>query len=112
MTVVSDVLSDRPSVCSRLWLTIAENGSPAWRMRFSRTRSKTTIVSWTEKPMTVSIAVTNRASISRPKSVPQDGEDADDHDDVVEQRGDGGHAHPEVGEAERHPAQDAEPSRG
>ena len=70
MTVVSDVLSDRPRVWSRLWLTIAENGSPAWRMRFSRTRSNTTIVSWTEKPMTVSMAVTNSASICRPKNVP------------------------------------------
>src|SRR3990172_2909606 len=39
-------------------------------MRFSRTRSKTTIVSWTEKPMTVSIAVTNSASTWRPKNVP------------------------------------------
>src|SRR5688500_8403180 len=34
-------------------------------------RSNTTIVSWTEKPMTVSIAVTNRASISTWKNVPR-----------------------------------------
>ena len=27
--VVSEVLSERPTVCSRLWLTIASNGSPA-----------------------------------------------------------------------------------
>ena len=39
--------------------------------RFSRMRSKTTIVSWTLKPMTVSIAVTNRASTCMPRSVPR-----------------------------------------
>ena len=39
--------------------------------RFSRTRSKTTIVSWTLKPMTVSIAVTNSASIWTPANVPR-----------------------------------------
>ena len=61
------------------------NGSPAWRALFSRTRSKTTIVSWTRKPITVSIAVTNRASISTPEERAQDGEHAHDHDDVVEQ---------------------------
>src|SRR3954463_2320363 len=45
--------------------------SPAWRARFSRIRSKTTIVSWTLKPITVSIAVTNRASIATRKNVPR-----------------------------------------
>ena len=43
-----------------------------------------------------------------PEERSADGEDADDHDDVVEQRGDGGHAHPEVVEAEGHPAEDAD----
>ena len=28
---VSDVFSERPSVCVRLWLTTSSNGSPAWR---------------------------------------------------------------------------------
>src|SRR6478672_1628533 len=61
---------ERANVWRIEWLTISANGSPAWRARFSRIRSKTTIVSWTLKPMTVSIAVTNRASISIRKIVP------------------------------------------
>ena len=61
---------ERPTVCRMLWLTMASKGSPAWRTRFSRMRSKTTMVSWTLNPMTVSIAVTNRASIWRPVTVP------------------------------------------
>ena len=65
------VLIERPRVCRIEWLTIAANGSPAWRARFSRIRSNTTIVSCTLKPMTVSIAVTNSASISTPKNVPR-----------------------------------------
>ena len=71
MTTVRLVVIDRPKVWRIEWLTIRSNGSPAWRARFSRTRSNTTIVSWTEKPMTVSIAVTNRPSIWRPKNVPR-----------------------------------------
>ena len=46
-TTVKLVVIDRPNVCRIEWLTTAENGSPAWRARFSRIRSKTTIVSWT-----------------------------------------------------------------
>ena len=79
-------LIDRPKVCRMQWLTMSSNGSPACRTRFSRTRSNTTIVSWTLNPMTVSIAVTNRASIWTLEERAQDGEDADDHDHVVEQR--------------------------
>ena len=70
-TTVRLVMIERPKVCRIEWLTIAANGSPAWRALFSRTRSNTTIVSWTLKPMTVSIAVTNSASISTWKNVPR-----------------------------------------
>ena len=71
MTTVRLVVIDRPNVCRIEWLTMRSNGSPTWRARFSRTRSNTTIVSWTEKPMTVSIAVTNRLSIWSPTKVPR-----------------------------------------
>ena len=54
--------------------------------RFSRMRSKTTIVSWTEKPITVSSAVTNRASTSTSTSNAENGEDAEDDQHVVEHR--------------------------
>ena len=40
--------------------------------------------------------------------MPQDGEDADDDDDVVDQRGDGRRAHAEVLEAEGDPGEDAD----
>src|SRR3954452_17253069 len=69
-TTVKLVMIERANVWRIEWLTISANGSPAWRARFSRIRSKTTIVSWTLKPMTVSIAVTKRASISIRKIVP------------------------------------------
>ena len=71
ITTVRLVVIDRPSVWRIEWLTIRSNGSPTWRARFSRIRSNTTIVSWTEKPMTVSIAVTNRPSICMPANVPR-----------------------------------------
>ncbi len=64
---VSDVLIERPIVCRIEWFTMAPNGSPAWRTRFSRIRSNTTIVSCTLKPMIVSRAVTKSASNSSPK---------------------------------------------
>src|SRR4051794_37975757 len=70
-TTVNDVVIERPKVCSSEWLTISENGSPAWRARFSRIRSKTTIVSWTLKPMTGSIAGTNRPSNWMPAKGPR-----------------------------------------
>ena len=62
-------------------------------------RSKTTIVSWTLKPMTVSSAVTKSASNSRPENT-EDRERADHQEDVVQQRHDRGGAEPE---AESHP---------
>src|SRR4029079_18012716 len=52
-------------------LTISANGSPACLARFSRIRSKTTIVSWTLKPMTVSIAGTHSAALSTWANVPR-----------------------------------------
>ena len=97
---------ERPSVCRIEWLTMRSNGSPTWRARFSRTRSNTTIVSWTEKPMTVSIAVTNRLSIWRPDEGAEDREDAHHHEDVVEQRDKRRGPHPEVAEAVGDPEQD------
>ena len=100
---VSEVLIDRPIVCRMLWLTIWSNGSPACRTRFSRMRSNTTIVSCTENPMTVSMAVTNRASSWSPKNGAEDGEDAHDHDHVVDQRRDRRDAHAVVAEAEGDP---------
>ena len=59
--------------------------------KFSRIRSKTMIVSWTEKPMTVSMAVTNRLSICQLKNSP-DGERAPDDQHVVQQRDHGAEA--------------------
>src|SRR6478752_6857500 len=70
-TTVKLVMIERASVCRIEWLTISSNGSPACRARFSRIRSKTTIVSWTLNPMTVSMAVTNSASIASPTNVPR-----------------------------------------
>src|SRR6478609_5557889 len=70
-TTVRLVMIDRPKVCRIEWLTIWSRGSPRWRALFSRTRSNTTIVSWTLNPMIVSIAVTNNASIWTWKNVPR-----------------------------------------
>ena len=58
--------------------------------------------------MTVSIAVTNSASTSRPMNVPRMAKTPTTTITSWTQRGDRGHAHPEVGEAERHPAEDAD----
>ena len=55
-STVNDVFSERVSVWARLWLTTSSKVSPGRRMKFSRMRSNTTMVSWTEKPMTVSTA--------------------------------------------------------
>ena len=100
------VMIERANVCRIEWLTISANGSPAWRARFSRIRSKTTIVSWTLKPMTVSIAVTNRASISMRKIVPEHREDPDDDDHVVDERDERGHPELHVLEPVGDPEQD------
>ena len=58
--------------------------------------------------MTVSIAVTNRPSISTPKNVPRMAKMPDDDEDVVEQRDEGGDAELDVAEPVRDPEQDAE----
>ena len=58
--------------------------------------------------MTVSIAVTNSASICSPMNVPRMAKIADDHDDVVDECDDRRDAHPEVAEAEGDPEHDAE----
>ena len=51
-------------------------------------RSNTTIVSWTEKPMTVSTAVMNIESSSIREEPAEDREDAEHQQRVVEQRRD------------------------
>src|SRR5262249_53899896 len=61
-STVSDVLSERDIVWMRLVSTTVSKLSEVRRARFSRMRSKTTMVSWTEKPITVSTAV--RKSVS------------------------------------------------
>ena len=63
MTVI-DVFSDRASDWMMLRLTFCSKVRRLACRRFSRIRSKMTIVSWTEKPMTVSAAVTNSVLIS------------------------------------------------
>ena len=63
-TTVTPVMRDRTMVCMIEKLMTGLSGSPGFSFRFSRIRSKTTIVSWTEKPITVSTAVTNRLSTS------------------------------------------------
>ena len=57
-------MTDRASVCMIEKLMTGLSDSPGFRRRFSRIRSNTTIVSWTEKPMIVRTAVTKRLSIS------------------------------------------------
>ena len=58
-------------VWSMLRSVRSENVSPFSRCcKFSRTRSNTMMVSWTEKPITVSMAVTNRLSTCHPNSSP------------------------------------------
>ena len=105
-TTVRLVMIDRPKVCRIEWLTMSANGSPACRALFSRIRSKTTIVSCTEKPMTVSIAVTNSASICDVEERAEDREDADDDDHVVEQRDERGDAELDVAEPVGDPEHD------
>ena len=70
-STVSEVFSERARVWVRLWFTTSSKLSPAWRTTFSRIRSKTTIVSWTEKPMTVRMAVMNIASSSIARKRPR-----------------------------------------
>src|SRR5260370_3673362 len=58
------VMIERTAVCMMLRFTTWSNESLWLTRRFSRIRSKTTMVSWTEKPTTVSTAVTNKLLIS------------------------------------------------
>ena len=91
-TTVRLVVIDRPNVCRIEWLTMSANGSPAWRAWFSRIRSKTTIVSWTLKPMIGQHRGHEQGVDLDVEERPEDREDADDDDDVVEQRDERGHA--------------------
>src|SRR5712692_6505624 len=63
-TTVKLVMTDRTAVCMMLMFTTCSNESLWLTRRFSRMRSKTTMVSCTEKPTTVRTAVTNRLLIS------------------------------------------------
>jgi len=65
------VASERWMVSRTLRLTSISYSSPRRLRLFSRMRSKTTIVSCTENPITVSIAVRNNASTSHPKNSPR-----------------------------------------
>src|SRR3989344_6152798 len=73
--VVSEVLMDRTKVWLMLSPTICSNGFllcvSRLTFKFSRTLSKTTMVSWTEKPRTTSRAVTNKVSTSTPWKCPR-----------------------------------------
>ena len=70
-TTVSEVLTDLSKVWFTLKLTTLSNASPGNFPTFSRMRSNTTMVSWTEKPTTVRSAVTNSASTSNPATLPR-----------------------------------------
>ena len=59
-----DVFTERASVWFTLSFTMVLNGTlPRWFKRFSRMRSKTTMVSWTENPITTKSATTKLLSI-------------------------------------------------
>src|ERR1700730_3115614 len=58
------VMIERAAVCMMLKFTTCSKVRRLETTRFSRIRSKTTIVSWTEKPTTVSTAVRKKLSIS------------------------------------------------
>jgi hypothetical protein len=58
--------------------------------------------------MTVSIAVTKSASIWTFAIVPEDREEADDHDDIVDERHERGDAELHVPEPDRDPEEDAD----
>src|SRR6266704_4679210 len=59
-TTVKLVMIDRTAVCMMLRFTTWSKDNLWLTRRFSRTRSHTTMVSWTEKPTTVRTAVTKR----------------------------------------------------
>ena len=102
------MLIDRPNVCRIEWLTIRSNGSPTWRALFSRIRSKTTIVSWTLKPMTVSIGGHEQGVDLDAEERAEDRERPDDDEHVVDERDERGRAELDVVEPDRHPDEDAE----
>ena len=70
-TRVSEVFSERASVWSRLSFTASANVCFSSRPTVSRMRSKTTMESWTEKPITVSRALMNMTLISVPITLPR-----------------------------------------
>lgn len=63
---VSEVLIERANDCDKLLPTISSKLLEIFSLKFSRIRSKTTIVSEIEIPRMVKIATTNSVSISAP----------------------------------------------
>ena len=70
-TTVSDVLIERESVSVMLAFTASSKGMYGSLWIVSRMRSNTTIVSCTEKPMIVRIAVMKARSTSVPRNSPR-----------------------------------------
>ena len=68
ITTVARVFTERDIVCTIDVLTIFSYASPGISLMFSRIRSRMTIVSITEYPMTVSTAARNASSARRPES--------------------------------------------
>ena len=68
--MVKELLSDL-TIVSLIALFASSKTVPENFFFDSRIRSYTTIVSWTEKDKTVSIAVTKRKSISAPRKCPK-----------------------------------------
>jgi hypothetical protein len=89
---LSCVARERCSVSSRLRLTMVSKVLAATSPMFSRMRSKTTITSCTEKPMTVRTAVRNRESTSQPATSPRTLAMPSRNEDIVEHLGDGADA--------------------
>ena len=93
---MSEVLSERVSVCIRLVSTTVSKVSEVRRDRFSRMRSNTTMVSWTEKPMTVRMAVRKSVVHLEVEEVAEDRPETQDHEGIVQQRDDGAGAEPDA----------------
>ena len=89
ITTVRLVVIERPSVWRIEWLTIAANGSPAWRLRFSR-------IAVEHDDRVVDREADDRQHRRHEQAVDlhdeqraQDREDADHDEHVVEQRDQG-----------------------
>ena len=68
---VSDVLIERVKVCLMLFPTVSAKLPLVCAFKFSLIRSKTTMVSFTERPMMVRRPTTKRVSTSAPAYLPK-----------------------------------------